>query len=121
MSGLFDLPRFIENSAIPRVLSRLTPMNIKAIILGPLVFVNGVAGPSTRRHETIHWRQQIELLFVGFYLLYILSWLWLLIRHRSWRQAYLMIPFEVEARNNEHDRFYLDDRPRYAWLRKEQR
>jgi hypothetical protein len=98
----------------------LTPLSIKAIILGPFVFVDGFAGPYTRRHETIHWRQQIELLIIGFYILYVLSWLWMLARHRSWRKAYLAIPFEVEARDNQYNRFYLDHRPAFAWLRKGQ-
>lgn len=119
MSGPFDLPYFID-SRLVNLISKCTPLKIKAIIIGPVVLVDGYASPSTRRHETIHWRQQLELLIVGFYFLYALSWLWLLVKHRSWREAYLAIPFEVEARTHQYNVFYLHERRAYAWLRKDQ-
>ena len=70
----------------------------RAITLFPFVFYKG--GPLTDselRHETIHLWQQLALLVVHFYLLYLLFWLFTLLRHRNWDRAYRAIPFERSA------------------------
>ena len=109
-------PLFVENSSLPKILSKIAPIDIRAIILGPLVFVKGLASPVTRRHESIHLQQQIELLFVGFYFLYIAWWVYNYITLRNGRFAYLEIPFEKEAYRNDMKEGYLQSRKRYAWI-----
>ena len=59
-------PIFVENSRLPVVLSKLSPINIWAISLGLFVFCRGELSAVTKNHETIHFRQWVELLFVGF-------------------------------------------------------
>ncbi len=61
-------------------------------------------------HEKIHLRQQAELLIIFFYLLYILEFLYQLIRKRNAMQAYYAISFEKEAYENECDLTYLKNR-----------
>ena len=55
-------PVFIENSNVPVWLSKIAPLEIYAICLGPIVFARGPVNAKLRRHETIHWQQMIELL-----------------------------------------------------------
>ena len=108
-------PIFIEDSKLPVLLSYVAPIDIWAISIGPFVWCRGKLSPVSRRHETIHYRQQLELLFVGHWLLYGLFWLKNVIKHRDGRKAYHEIPFEKEAYANEMDENYLDNRELYAW------
>ena len=68
-------------------------------------------------HERIHFRQQLELLFVGHWVLYLLFYLYHLIRLRSHVDAYECIPFEREAYGHESDLTYLTHRRPYSWVR----
>ena len=72
---------------------------------------------SLQRHEAIHWAQQRELLLLGFFLLYPLTWLYQLARLRSGEAAYRAIPFEIEAFSHQDEPGYLDRRPLFAWAR----
>ena len=110
-------PWFYENSRVPVWLSRVAPIRIGAISICGFVFSRGVLSETLRRHETIHWYQQRELLGVGFFFLYLFSWLVLLIRLRDGAAAYRAIPFEVEAYAYESEVGYLRRRRSYAWFR----
>jgi hypothetical protein len=66
-----------------------------------LVFLN---------HERIHFRQQVELLVIPFYLWYALEFIVRLIQYKSRYQAYRNISFEREAYSNEKDLDYLEKR-----------
>ena len=110
-------PWFIENSRVPRWLSGLAPIRIGAVSLCGFVFSRGKMSERVRRHEAIHWVQQRELLLLGFFLIYPISWLYHLIRLRDGAAAYRAIPFEVEAYAHEDEPGYLERRPRYAWAR----
>lgn len=68
-------------------------------------------------HEQIHLKQQLELLVIPFYVVYLLNYLVNLLRLRNHRQAYLKICFEREAFANELDFDYLKRRKLYSWLR----
>ncbi len=108
-------PWFIENSKVPVWLSYLAPINIWAISFGLWVWCRGVMSEETRRHETIHYQQQLELLFVGQWILYGLFWLVGMVRYRDGAKAYYENPFEREAYRHDKDEGYLATRPRYAW------
>ena len=109
------LPVFIENSKVPKLLSYVSPIEIGAISLGIFVFARGKVSPTQRRHETIHYRQWVELGLVGFLVLYPFFWLWKLAKHRDGAKAYEQIPFEQEAYSNEHVEGYLSTRKLFAW------
>jgi hypothetical protein len=111
-------PIFIENSRVPILLSKISPINIYAISLIFFVFCRGELNETTRRHETIHFRQWLELLIIGFACLYLVSWLWFrLIKRYSGDSAYRSIPFEQEAYGNQDDPYYLENRRPYAWVK----
>ena len=65
-------------------------------------------------HERIHSAQMRELLWIPFYMIYVLEWLWLLIRYRDPHKAYLSISFEREAYCHGHDLTYLSRRQHFA-------
>lgn len=82
-------------------------------------------------HEAIHWEQWKECLIVLFPLLYLLMWLWEVVRcafdadrgrklgyyqrNGLFKRAYRSIAFEREAYAHEKDLEYLSVRKRYAW------
>ena len=108
-------PIFFENSKVPVILSKVAPIEIGAINLGPFVFSRGLISETTKRHETIHYKQQLELLFVFFYLLYVFFWLKSVLSGVKGRHAYYDIPFEKEAYQNQNNFKYLNDRKTHAW------
>tara|TARA_Y100001970_G_scaffold271481_1_gene366905 strand:- start:37608 stop:37973 length:366 start_codon:yes stop_codon:yes gene_type:complete len=109
-------PFFIESPTITKLLSKIAPININAITLGPLVISSGPLSKEIKRHETIHWQQYLDCFIIGFPILYLLYWLKGLFIYRDARIAYLLIPFEQEAYCKEHIEDYLVERKRYSWL-----
>ena len=114
---MFKKPLFFENSKVPVWLSKVAPIEINAITLGPLVFSRGVLSEKTKRHETIHYRQYVELLFIGFILIYLFDFLYAaIIKKKGFtRDSYLAIRFEQEAWQCDDYLDYLDNRELYAW------
>ena len=110
-------PRFIEHSKLPIWLSKIMPIRIDAIVLGYWVFGAAAINKTIRRHEAIHLQQSIELLFVGFWILYALFFFWGLLKYRNGLEAYARNPLEREAFGNERKLTYLKKRKRYAWAR----
>ena len=81
-----------------------------ALTIWPVIFVNKKY-PITQltvRHETIHLKQQAEMLFVFFYLWYFIEWM---VKGFN----YMAISFEKEAYANENDLNYK--RKHYAFLK----
>ena len=79
-------------------------------------------GKTTYNHESIHQAQAYDfgIGFCGyfiFYLLYLLEWIlklpWWFFKY----DPYKSISFEQEAYNREFDYAYLEDRPRFAWVK----
>lgn len=108
------------NSLIPRLMvwfKHAEGRGTDAVTLGPFVFLRGEAKASTVRHELIHVLQGRETLFVGLFVLYALSFMYYLVKHRSVQRAYHATPFEVEAHRYDNTPGYLSLRRRYEWLR----
>jgi len=70
-----------------------------------------------RRHGSIHIAQQIELLVIGFYILYLFFYLQNRFRKMNHKTAYREIPFEIETRSYENAYGYLEFRKKYAWTK----
>lgn len=68
-------------------------------------------------HERIHLRQQLELLVVPFYLLYITEWLIRTLLYLDGYRAYRSISFEREAYSNERDMEYLAFRGPFGFIK----
>jgi hypothetical protein len=113
------LPVFVEDSKLPVILSKVAPIEIWAISLGLFVFCRGKLSLGDKIHETIHYKQWIELGILGFMFLYPAFWLLNLAKGMGGKEAYLKIPFEVEAYDNDNDIGYIFRRKPYAWARKD--
>jgi hypothetical protein len=88
---------------------RFPPRAYSAITLFPFVFYNGDTLPErSQRHETIHLYQQLALLVVPFYVLYLIFWLIGLLRYGNHDRAYRSIPFERSA-------YRLETRTDLSW------
>tara|TARA_R100000008_G_C3529975_1_gene138721 strand:+ start:361 stop:735 length:375 start_codon:yes stop_codon:yes gene_type:complete len=110
-------PIMIENSKVPVWLSKVAPIEIWALSFGTFVWCRGVMSDETKRHETIHFQQQLELLFVGQWILYGIFFLHGYLKYRNGAVAYMQNPFEVEAYKNDKMIGYLETRKRFAWAR----
>ena len=111
-------PFFFENSKLPKFLSYFAPIDIGAISLFGFVFSQKEMSERTKRHETIHFQQQLETLMIGFLFVY----LWDYFRNRivkkmNGRDAYYALKAEKEAYFWDNDLDYLPTkRKRWAWL-----
>ena len=66
-------------------------------------------------HESIHWRQQLEMLIIFFYFWYLIEWL---IRIPiNGKAAYRSLAMEREGWENRDNLDYLKTRKPYAWLK----
>jgi len=61
----------------------------------------------TLRHEAIHSAQMKRWGYLPFYIIYIGEFIYRLVRHRHWMEAYRNISFEREAFDNQYDKEYL--------------
>jgi len=101
--------------------TRLVPeCDIAAITLFGLVFTRHRELIDRRmlNHEMIHCQQQLEWLYIPFFVLYVGEWLFHLARCRNANKAYMAISFEREAYGNDNDLDYLKHRRCYANYRK---
>ncbi|WP_225036838.1 hypothetical protein [Winogradskyella sp. SM1960] len=92
----------------------IVPKGYIGITLFPFVFLKSkdLKGDKVLlNHEKIHLRQQLELLIIPFYVVYMFEFLMRLIQYRNWHIAYKNVSFEREAYANEKDFEYLGSRP----------
>ena len=109
-------PLFFENSKIPVWLSKIAPINIFALSFSFFVWCRAEMPERTKRHETIHYQQQLEMLMFFQWIMYGVFWLWGFVKYRDGKKAYYQCPFEQEAYANDTDVNYLENRKRFAWL-----
>lgn len=91
-----------------------------AITFYPFIFVkpNCRNNEELLRHETIHIRQQIELLIIGAWILFLFEYTYArLIKKLDARQAYYYSALEQEAHRNAMKETYLQTRKPYAMLK----
>lgn len=67
-------------------------------------------------HEKIHLRQQLEMLILPFYIIYLLNYSVNLLYYRKHDLAYRNISFEREAYSHDSNLDYLSKRKFWAWL-----
>ncbi len=68
-------------------------------------------------HEKIHLKQQMELLILPFYFIYLVEWLLRSFLYLDFYKGYQNISFEREAYANEHDFSYLGQRKFFGFLK----
>lgn len=68
-------------------------------------------------HEKIHIRQQMELLFIVFFLWYFLEYIIRFVQYKNHHLAYRGISFEKEAYACELDMNYLKQRSAFSFIK----
>ncbi len=101
----------IVNKIIP-------PKGFLAINLFGLIFSKRELTDIEKNHEAIHTAQMRELLYIGFYILYVLEWLQKVIVYDTLKDAYRNLSFEKEAYKHQNDLEYLKTRKHFAEWRK---
>lgn len=97
----------------------IVPKNYSGITLFPFIFLKRkslLENKTVVNHESIHLKQQLELLIVLFYLCYGIEFILRYIKHRNWRLAYRSISFEKEAYENENNMNYTKERPLWNFI-----
>ncbi len=98
--------------AIMVIYNKLIPFEgFKAINLFGVIFARKPLSPKDLAHERVHTQQMKELLYIGFYLIYLIEWVVRLFMHGK-KRAYYMISFEQEAYN-----FKGGKREHFGWLK----
>jgi len=82
--------------------------NIKGISAFPFILTKKNPDKVLINHEKIHIRQQIEMLIIPFYLVYLIEWFF---------TGYYGVSFEKEAFENERDLDYLKKRKIFSQWR----
>jgi hypothetical protein len=112
----------VTSSRIVRILGKFVSLgsDAMAITFYPFLFVCSDTRNHEEliRHETIHIRQQLELLIIGAWLLYLCEyWYAKYIKKFDARQAYYYTALEQEAHRNAMNTRYLAERKPYAMFR----
>ena len=98
----------------------LVPKGYRGMTVFPFVFVRERSSGDDvvlLNHERIHWRQQLELLVLPFFVWYGLDYLVKVIRYRDRQKAYRNIVFEREAYANEANLDYLKSRSFWRFMK----
>ena len=111
-----NFPIFVVQPKLVRLLSSVAPIDIEAITLGFLVLSRRPLNQEVERHERIHFQQYVELCFVFFPAVYLFDFLWLYLRYRDAKQAYMGIRMEREAYEYMKVEGYCQHRQKYAWF-----
>jgi len=86
--------------------TQMLPKGINGICLFPFIFVRDKSNKILVNHELIHYEQQKELVILPFYIWYL---------YEQFTNGYKENRFEVEAKKNQYNLEYLNNRMRYAF------
>jgi hypothetical protein len=103
---------------VGKFLSFILGASIIGITLAPFgIFLREryLYSSSTINHESIHWKQQMEMLIIFFYIWYIVEWGIKYLLHG--KMAYYYLSFEREAYKYDDDFEYLKRRKHFAWIK----
>lgn len=102
----------------PRFLKYFAGKFVSAMALWPFILVKNLETKESQvtiHHEKIHIRQQLEMLIIPFYIVYLGFYIYYRLKGSSHMLAYLRIPFEKEAYCEESNFDYLQKRKFWAW------
>jgi len=102
------------------ILFKFFPRRYIAMAIWPFIFVRDKTihiNPTLLNHEKIHFRQQIEMLWIFFFIWYTTEFIIHLIRFRNWDKAYRTISFEKEAYTHESNLNYMRNRKLWSFLK----
>ena len=95
-------------------------LSYSALALFPFILVKKRKfrrDPVLINHERIHFRQQLEMLVIFFYVAYVVHYVINLIRYQNHDKAYRNICFEKEAYRYEADLQYVKTRKAFSWMK----
>jgi hypothetical protein len=101
------------------IIPQIKYLGISGITLFPFILLRDKSLKVDKRimnHERIHIRQQLELLILPFYVLYLIEFAIGIIKYKNRMKAYMNISFEREAYKYDSDLNYLKRRRFWAWL-----
>lgn len=103
----------VQNKLSNLILAR----GFTAVTVWPFIFVRTDVAVNRQllTHERIHGRQQLEMLWLPFFVWYLVEWMVRLCINR--RTAYRMISFEQEAYRNDWNPDYLKTRRLFRWVK----
>jgi len=118
---MFNSLNFIKNQPLKFLVTirPLARIHIAGITLFPCIFLARARFKRDQtliNHESIHLRQQLELLILPFYIWYLLEYL-ILRMSMNHKKAYRNIIFEREAYTAEADLDYLKKRKLWQFLK----
>lgn len=103
-----------------KVIIKTKKLTIGGIALFPFIILNSKLSLERQEtlinHEKIHLRQQLELLVLPFYILYLANYIINLLVYKNHQKAYRNIIFEKEAFENEKRNDYLKSRKIWAFI-----
>lgn len=92
-------------------------MRVGGITLWPFIIIRPYKNWIVINHESIHIKQQQELLVVPFYLLYMIEWFVGIFIYGSTTKSYYNISFEREAYENQSNPDYLKTRKLFSFIK----
>ena len=101
------------------VFKYLTPKWVRGITLFPFIVLSEKLDRNDvvlLNHEKIHIRQQLEMLVLPFFVIYLTEFFIGYMKYRNSNLAYRNISFEREAYANEKDLNYLKKRSLWSFL-----
>lgn len=102
------------------VFKYLIPKNYSGLTVFPFIFLRNKKSINDAlflNHEKIHLKQQIELLWIFFFIWYFIEYCIRMYQYKNHEFAYKNISFEKEAYKNEHNLNYLKSRKLFAFLK----
>jgi hypothetical protein len=104
---------------MPRWIIIVPFLNVRGMTLFPFILLKDkelATDKTIMNHEMIHLWQELELLILPFFIIYLLHYLLNLCIYRNHDKAYRNIIFEREAYRHECDLGYLKRRKFWGWL-----
>ncbi len=102
------------------IFKHIIPKRYVGLTIYPFIFLRDKHLKSDQtllNHEKIHLKQQVELLWIVFFIWYSVEYLTRLLQFKNHYKAYKNISFEKEAYKNESDLHYLSKRKFYTFLK----
>jgi hypothetical protein len=101
------------------IIPQIKYLGISGITLFPFIILRDNQLKQDKRimnHERIHIRQQVELLVLPFYIIYLIEFGIGLFKYKNRQTAYKNISFEREAYKYDSDITYLNKRKVWSWV-----
>lgn len=98
----------------------MIPKKYSGLTIFPFIFLKNkeiLKDPFFLNHEKIHLKQQMELLWIFFFIWYLIEYGIRILQNKNHDTAYKNISFEKEAYENEQDLNYLESRKIFAFLK----